>query len=64
MQVLMDDSVVLIVYALMIIAIAAVFIAAYQLYRKREAEKRQRQQVESEKLTANNAGEPDQRSRF
>ena len=43
MQVLMDDSIVLIVYALMIIAIIGIFIAAYQIYKKREAEKRQSQ---------------------
>lgn len=43
MQVLMDDSIVLIVYALMIFAIIAIFFVAYQIYKKREAEKRQAQ---------------------
>jgi len=55
----MDDSVVLIVYALMIAAIIAVFFAAYRLYLKREAERRQNNVEHSDKLTANNAGEPE-----
>ena len=57
-QVLMDDSVVIIVYALMILTIAGIFIAVYRIMKKRQAMESQDRQEESEKLTAANAGDP------
>ena len=64
MQVLMDDSVVLIVYALMIFAIAGIFIAAYQIYKKREAEKALATPAASDQLSHPDGGAPGQGSRF
>ena len=58
MQVLLDDSVVLIVYGLMLALIIIIFMLAYRQYQKHEAEKRQRRPNASDKLTANDDGEP------
>ena len=55
----MDDSVVLIVYALMIIAIIGVFYAANKLYQKKLAEKDVARQERSDRLTDNASGDPD-----
>ncbi len=41
MQVLLDDSIVLIVYGLMLAAIIIIFMIAYRKYQQHEAERRQ-----------------------
>ncbi len=41
MQVLLDDSIVLIVYGLMLAAIIIIFMFAYRQYQRHEAERRQ-----------------------
>ena len=58
MQVLLDDSVVLLVYALMLAAIIIIFMFAYRQYQRHEADRRQNQQNASEKLTAEVDGAP------
>jgi len=63
MQVIMDDSVILIVYALMLAVIIALFIAAYMLYKKAIANSNNVGPSEQDKLTSNR-GEPQQKSKF
>lgn len=59
MQVILDDSVVLLVYALMLAVIVALFVAAYFLYKRvkeRQAEQAPLNDVApSDKLTSNQA---------
>jgi len=64
MQALMDDSVVLIVYTLMLALIIAIFFVAYRLYKKREAAQRVNKPVGSEKLTSAEDGDPSNPSRY
>ena len=53
MEVIMDDSVVLIVYALMIAVIIALFIGAYLLYKKAIANSNNVVPPVKDKLTSN-----------
>jgi hypothetical protein len=63
MQVIMDDSVVLIVYALMLTVIIALFFAAYMLYKKAIANSNNVVPEDKDKLTSNR-GEPMAKSKF
>jgi len=53
MQVLFDDSVIIIVYALMLALIIGLFIGAYMLYKKASKKVPVAADASSEKLTSN-----------
>lgn len=55
MQVIMDDSVIVLVYALMAALIIALFVGAYYLYKKVSARPEPDRMAASDKLTSNQA---------